>query len=126
VSRVGDLDEGHVGSSREHLPLVGRDADVVVFALYEPGPGSRVAESLGERAMSVEVGEVQTGLSAQKARVVVLELVRQEFTPSGRQAALHGGTDESSGGAVPPNPGIVVAMKRIGASRILGSARRSS
>jgi hypothetical protein len=79
---VSAIDEGHVRSCGEHLPLVGRDGDVVVFAEYDPGPGSRVAESLGERAMSVEVGEVQTGLSAQKARVVVLELVRQEFTPS--------------------------------------------
>jgi hypothetical protein len=69
---VSAIDEGHVRSCGEHLPLVGRDGDVVVFAEYDPGPGSRVAESLGERAMSVEVGEVQTGLRAQKARSLFL------------------------------------------------------
>ena len=36
VSRVGDLDEGHVRSCSEHLSLVGRDADVVAFAVYDP------------------------------------------------------------------------------------------
>jgi hypothetical protein len=32
----------------------------------------------------------------------------------------------SPGGEVPPNPGIVVAIKRIPDSRMLGSARRFS
>jgi hypothetical protein len=70
VSCVGDLDEGHVRSCSEHLSLVGRDADVVAFAVDDPGLGPDVAESLGEGAMSVEVGEVRTGLSAQKRSVL--------------------------------------------------------
>ena len=70
MSRVGDLDEGHVRSRREQFALGRCEADVVLLTEDDPRPDARVAETLRERAVAIEIRKVGAGLSAEEARIV--------------------------------------------------------
>ena len=66
---------------------------IVVLAEDDPGWNARFAKSRGERAVAIEILEIAPGLSAQEARVVVLQLGNQGIAALRWQAALHRRTD---------------------------------
>jgi integrase len=59
VSGVGDPDDAHVGTRLEHVSLVVADSDVVALAVHDPRRHARIGKTRGERAVAVEVLEIQ-------------------------------------------------------------------
>ena len=83
MSRVGDPDDAHLRTRLEHVSLLVGDSDVVPLAVHDPRRHARIGKSRGERAVAVEVLEIQMGLSADEVRVVLLQLGDQCFAAGG-------------------------------------------
>jgi len=115
VSGVGDPGDAHVRARLEHVSLVVGDSDVIVLPVHDPRGHARIGKTRGERAVAVEVLEIQMGLLAEEVRVVLLQLGDECFAAGRRQAALHGRADDLQHqriGQVPEYPAEAVQRAR--------------